>query len=66
MFVSCQLKAKIKLIKEVLVAEDTRESLDKLNLLKHHLAKFDIQSLLSTPASDLVNEGQDLLNQLSE
>jgi len=57
---------KIKLIKEVLVAEDTRESLDKLNLLNHHLAKFDIQSLLSTPASDLVNEGQDLLNQLSE
>lgn len=57
---------KIMLIKEGLRAEDSKASLDKLNLLNLHLAKFDIQSLPSTPASELVAEGKQLLNQLSE
>ena len=56
---------KIRILKEELILEGSAESHEKLKLLNSQLAKFDIQSLSTIPASETVAEGKHLLHQLS-
>lgn len=57
---------KISILKRELIAEGSELSVEKLNLLYTELAKFDIQSLSTIPASTTLAEGKLLLYQLSK
>ncbi len=57
---------KISILKRELLAEGSELSEEKLNLLYTELAKFDIQSLSTNPASTTLAEGKQVLYQLSK
>ena len=56
---------KIRILKGELILEGSVESHEKLKLLNSQLAKFDIQSLSTIPASETLSEGKILLHLLS-
>jgi hypothetical protein len=56
---------KIRILKSEWIAEGSVESEDMLTLLNGELEKFDIQSLTTKPAYELLVEGKQLLNHLS-
>jgi len=57
---------KISILKNQLLEEGSNLSEEKLNLLYTELAKFDIQSLSTIPASTTLAEAKELLYQLSK
>ena len=57
---------KIRILNRELILEGSAESQEKLKLLNSQLAKFDIQSLSTIPASERLAEGKKLLHLLSK
>lgn len=56
---------KIRIIRTRLIAINTSEAKESLQLLADHLLKYDIPSLETYPAGNMLLEGQQLLDQIS-
>lgn len=57
---------KIRIIREKFAAENTSEANDKLQLLEDHLQQYEISALETTPAGLMLQEGKNILEQLSK
>jgi len=57
---------KIRIIREKLKAKNSEEANTNLQLLEEHLEKYEISALESMPAELMLQEGKNLLNQISK
>jgi hypothetical protein len=57
---------KIRIIRAKLAAQETEEARKALELLEEHLESYEISSLESIPAEEMLKEGKSILEQISK